>query len=70
MATVEKTPAIPADVLAEMQERATRAANGMADVEDARRASERMDRMRQELRDRIGDVDLAVGLIRDARNHE
>jgi len=38
------------------------------DQEAVRKACERMDRMREELRSRIGTVDLAVELIREARN--
>jgi hypothetical protein len=70
MATVEKPSAIPHALLAEMQERAERASRGIRDPEDARKACERMDRMREELRQRIGETDLAVELIREARNQE
>ena len=38
------------------------------DPEMVRKACERMDRMREELRARIGTVDVAVDLIRDARD--
>lgn len=70
MATVPKSPTIPPETLAEMQERAERAAGGLRDPEDARRACERMDRMREELRQRIGETDIAVELIREARSQE
>jgi hypothetical protein len=70
MATVEKPSAIPQELLAEMQKRAERAAKGIRDHEDARRASERMDRMREELRQSAGEMDIAVALIREARNQE
>jgi hypothetical protein len=70
MATVENPSAIPQEILSEMQERAERAAKGIRDAEDARRACERMDRMREELRQTVGEMDIAVGLIREARNQE
>lgn len=38
------------------------------DPEMVRKACERMDKMREELRARIGTVDVAVELIRDARD--
>ena len=68
MATVENPPAIPQELLAEMQARAERAVQGIRDPEDVRRACERMDRMREELRWKVGETDIAVELIRDARN--
>ena len=68
MATVEKPPAISTDLLIEMQERAERASKGVRDPVDAQRACERMDRMREELRQNIGETDLAVKLIREARH--
>lgn len=42
--------------------------NGTRDPELMRRACERMDRMREELRKRIGTVEIAVDLIREARD--
>ena len=68
MATVEKSSALPPELLAEAQARADRAAKGLRDPADAQKACERMDRMREELRQRIGETDIAVDLIRDARN--
>jgi hypothetical protein len=70
MATIDKPSAIPPDLLAEMQARAERAAKGIRDSEDARRACERMDRMREERRQKIGETDHAVELVREARDHE
>ena len=68
MATVDKRPTIPAEILAEMHARAERAAQGIRDPEDARRACERMDRAREEMKRRIGETDLAVELVREARS--
>jgi hypothetical protein len=70
MSTLEKPLPISPELLAEMQERAERAAKGIRDPEDARRACERMDRMREELRQKVGELDIAVELIREARDPE
>jgi len=51
-----------------MQERAERAAQGVIDPEARKKARERMDRMREEFRRRHGEVNLAVELIREARD--
>ena len=40
---------------------------GRRDSSAMRRAAERMDRMREELRQRVGNVHLAVPLAREAR---
>jgi len=65
-----KAPAIPDDLLAEMRERALRAANSIRDPDDVRKACERMDRMREELQEKVGETNLAVELIREARDQE
>jgi len=70
MATDVKAPAIPDDLLAEMRERALRAANSIRDPDDVRKACERMDRMREELQEKVGETNLAVELIREARDQE
>jgi hypothetical protein len=59
---------IPADVMAELKAATERAARGARDPEVMRRACERMDRMREELRRRTGEVDVAVDLIREGRD--
>jgi hypothetical protein len=59
------TPAT--DAKRELEEACERLRKGVHDPEVARRARERMDRMREELRERIGIVDVAVDLVRDAR---
>ena len=45
-----------------------RLATGVRDPEAGRKAREDMDRMREETRNRIGTVEIAVDLIRDARD--
>jgi hypothetical protein len=67
MASIEETAAIPPELMAEMRERAERAARGVIDRETRRMARERMDRMREGFRWRHGEVDLAIELIREAR---
>ena len=54
--------------MAELQERAEQAARGIVDPEARRIARERMDRMREEFRRRHGEANLAVELIREARD--
>lgn len=68
MSTAEKRATIPADVMAELQRAADDAAKGIRDPERMRKAAERMDRMREELRQKVGEIDLAVELVRDARD--
>ncbi|MHC5542156.1 hypothetical protein ACYOEI_28375 [Singulisphaera rosea] len=64
MATIEKPPFIPADLLAEMRARAERAASGTRDPEDMRKAIERMNRMREAM----PETNIAVALVREARD--
>ena len=61
-------PLIPADILAELRAAADRAASGVRDPEATRRACERMDRMREELRQRQGEMTVAVDLVRETRD--
>lgn len=68
MPTLERESAIAAELMAELQNRAERAARGLIDPETRRMARERMDRMREEFRQRHGEVNLAVELIREARD--
>lgn len=62
------TPDTTAEAFEELQATIVRLVQGRRDPEAMRKACERMDRMREELRARIGTVELAVDLIRDARN--
>lgn len=68
MKTIPESTTIPPELMAELQERAERAARGLIDPETRRIARERMDRMREEFRRRHGEVNLAVDLIREARD--
>jgi hypothetical protein len=53
--------------MSELQAAAERAAAGVRDPEAMRKACERMDRMREENRKLFGIQNIAVELIRDAR---
>ncbi len=66
MPTIEKPAAIAVD--SEVQAAVDRVLRGVRDPEVMRRAAERMDRMREEMRLRVGDVELAVSLIRETRD--
>jgi predicted RNase H-like HicB family nuclease len=58
----------PSDVLARMQEAAEKAAKGIRDVEEMRKASEDMDRISEEVRRRNGILDIGVRTIRELRD--
>jgi hypothetical protein len=68
MATVEKPAVINVDP--EVQAAIDRALEGVRDPDSMRQAAERMDRMREEMRARVGNVNLAVPLIRETRDEE
>jgi hypothetical protein len=59
---------ITAEAMAELQLAADRAAIGVRDPEAMRRACVEMDRMREETFKRIGEVNVAVDLVRSARD--
>ncbi len=59
---------ISAEAMAILKSAAERAARGVRDMAAAKAACERMDRRREELRDRIGTVEVAVELIRATRD--
>jgi len=61
------TTAISSDAMIRLQETIDRLIRGERDPEAMRKACEEMDAAREELRRRIGTVDVAVDLIRDAR---
>jgi hypothetical protein len=68
MATAQQPVAITVDP--EVQASVDRILKGVRDPEAMRQAAERMDRMREEMRQRVGNVDLAVPLIRATRDEE
>ena len=64
MATAERPPFITIDP--ELQAAVDCVLEGVRDPEAMRQAAKRMDRMREEMRHRVGNVNLAVPLIRDS----
>jgi hypothetical protein len=52
----------------ELNQAIARRMKGVRDPEAARRACERMDRMREEIKKRIGTVEVAVDFIRELRD--
>jgi hypothetical protein len=68
MSAEPTTPGISPEAMAELIEAAHYAASGRRDPEVMHRAAERMDRMREELRQRIGEIEAAVELIREVRD--
>jgi len=68
VATVERPAVINVDP--DVQAAVDRVLKGVRDPEAMRLAAERMDRMREEMRQRVGNVDLAVPLIRETRDEE
>jgi hypothetical protein len=68
MATIEQPVTIIVDP--DVQAAVDRALKGVRDPVAMRQAAERMDRMREEMRQRVGNVDLAVPLIRATRDEE
>jgi hypothetical protein len=63
-----KETLIPADLLANIQEAAQRAACGVRDPEIMKAAAERMDRLREEIFRKQGLLDIAVPAIRELRD--
>jgi hypothetical protein len=59
---------IPPEAVAELEAAADRLARGVHDPEITRQACERMDQAREEIRQKHGELNVAVALIRDARN--
>jgi hypothetical protein len=59
---------IAPDVMAELQEAAEKAANGIRDPEALRQAAERMDRLSEKIRRMHGVLDIGVPAIRALRD--
>jgi hypothetical protein len=70
MNRAETRPTIPPEVMAELEAAIDRVVRGVRDPEAAARACEEMDCAREELRQRIGETNIAVELIREARDGE
>jgi hypothetical protein len=59
---------IPAELMAELQEACDKLARGELDIEAAKAAACEMDRMREENLKKFGIQNIAVDLIREARD--
>jgi hypothetical protein len=64
---LEEIVAVPAELLSEIQVAVDRLVKGIRDPDTMNRACERMDRMREEMRKRAGEIEVAVDLVREAR---
>jgi hypothetical protein len=56
------------EVMASMQEAAEKAAKGIRNRDDMRKAAEEMDKIREEIRRREGILDIGVPSIRELRD--
>jgi hypothetical protein len=61
-------PGISPELMAELREAARRSASGVRDPEVVRQACERMDRLREENRQKFGVQDIGVQIIRKTRD--
>jgi hypothetical protein len=68
MKTVDLPPPTDPVVIAELTHAIENVVRGIRDPEAMRRAAERMDRMREEMRQRTGQVSVAVELLRESRD--
>jgi succinate dehydrogenase/fumarate reductase flavoprotein subunit len=59
---------LPAELLAEMQQAAVKAMTPIRDPEAMKKACERMDRMREEIKKKHGILDIGVPAIRELRD--
>lgn len=62
-----QTAGIGPELLADLQEAARRAAQGLRDPEEARKAAKEADRLREENRRRFGQQPIGVSIIREFR---
>ena len=63
-----KSAGISQKLFAELQEAVDNAAKGICDPEVMKKACMEMDRLREELRKKVGTLDVAVDLIREVRD--
>jgi len=68
MAIVEESQAIPAEDLAELEKTIQNLIQGIRDPDAMDRAAQEMDEGREEIRRRLGELDLAVELVRESRD--
>lgn len=68
MKTAESIPGISAELKADLREALDGLARGIRDPKAAKKACERMDRMREENRRLLGEQTNAVQIIREVRD--
>lgn len=64
---LENIRSVPPEFVSELELAVDRLVKGIRDPEAMNRACERMDRMREEMKQRVGEIEVAVDLIREAR---
>jgi hypothetical protein len=69
MKTIDQSK-IPPEIMADLQEAADRASHGIRDPEEARKACEEMDRIREDIRRQHGLLDIGVPALRELRDNE
>jgi hypothetical protein len=69
MNTTTANSVIPDEVKAQLQQTLDDLVKGIRRPDKMKAACERMDRMREENRKLFGEHDIAVGLIRETRDH-
>lgn len=70
MVTNETNSPIPARIMAELRAASERATTGIRDPQAMMSACERMDRLREEIRQKHGILDIGVSAIRELRDGE
>ena len=68
MLTVEKDSSMTPDLVAELEDAVRRVVTGVRDPELMRQAAEEMDAGREEIRNRLGEMSIAVELVRETRD--
>jgi hypothetical protein len=68
MKTIESPSITDPVILAELSHGIDNAVKGVRDFDAMRRAAERMDGMREEMRQRTGTVAIVVDLLRESRD--
>ena len=66
----KEQPTIPPELMAALQEAATKAAQRIREPEEARQACAEMDKIREEIRRAHGILDIGVPAIRELRDSE
>ncbi len=68
MNSTKTNSSLPPDLAAALDEALRNAMAGNQDPEAMRQACDEQDRLREELRQKVGDLNVAVDLVREARD--